>query len=310
MRRTCFETVLKLQKKNKKIIFIGSDLGPGFMKHSKDKVPERFFMEGVSEQSIIGMSAGLALEGYLPFVNTIATFLTRRCFEQIVIDLCHHDLPVKLIGNGGGLVYAPLGPTHQAIEDISILRTLPNMTILAPCDANEMRNLIPATLKWPHPIYIRLAKGNDQIITKKNRKFIIGKSVIIKQPKDCLFLTTGIATQIALGAAKKLDNEKNIKCGVIHFPSIKPLDSRTLLKWIKKVKKIITVEENVLSGGFGSSILEFCSENLKEDLHKISRIGLKDEFVNDYGDQNSLLNKYNLNQLTLYKKMISLVKKK
>ena len=123
-------------------------------------------------------------------------------------------------------------------------------------------------------------------------------------------MTTGIATQIALGAAKKLDNEKNIKCGVIHFPSIKPLDSRTLLKWIKKVKKIITVEENVLSGGFGSSILEFCSENLKEHLHKISRIGLKDEFVDDYGDQNSLLNKNNLNQLTLYKKMISLVKKK
>ena len=143
MRKTCFETVLKLQKKNKKIIFVGSDLGPGFMKHSKDKVPERFFMEGVSEQAIVGMSAGLALEGYLPFVNTIATFLTRRCFEQIVIDLCHHDLPVKLIGNGGGLVYAPLGPTHQAIEDISILRTLPNMTILAPCDANEMKNLIP-----------------------------------------------------------------------------------------------------------------------------------------------------------------------
>ena len=124
MRRTCFETVLKLQKKNKKIIFVGSDLGPGFMKHSKDKVAERFFMEGVSEQSIIGMSAGLALEGYLPFVNTIATFLTRRCFEQVVIDLCHHDLPVKLIGNGGGLVYAPLGPTHQAIEDISIFRIL------------------------------------------------------------------------------------------------------------------------------------------------------------------------------------------
>ena len=107
--------------------------------------------------------------------------MTRRCFEQIVIDLCHHDLPVKLIGNGGGLVYAPLGPTHQAIEDISILRTLPNMTILAPCDANEMRNLIPATLKWPHPVYIRLSRGDEPLITKKNHKFIIGKSVIIKK---------------------------------------------------------------------------------------------------------------------------------
>ena len=155
-----------------------------------------------------------------------------------------------------------------------------------------------------------MARGGDQIITKKNTKFIIGKSVIIKQPKDCLFLTTGTTTQIALSAAKKLEDEKNIKCGVIHFPSIKPLDSKALLKWIKKVKKIITVEENVLSGGFGSGILEFCSENLKDHLHKISMIGLKDEFVDDYGDQNSLLNKYNINQLTLYKKMLSLVKKK
>jgi transketolase len=308
MRRTCFETVLKLQKKNKKIIFIGSDLGPGFMKHSKDKVPERFFMEGVSEQSIIGMSAGLALEGYLPFVNTIATFLTRRCFEQIVIDLCLHDLPVKLIGNGGGLVYAPLGPTHQAIEDISILRTLPNMTILAPCDANEMKNLIPTTLKWPHPVYIRLSRGDEPLITEKNHKFVIGKSVIIKKPEDCLFLSTGIASRIALNASKKLDQEYNIKSGVIHFPTIKPLDTQTLAISIKKAKKIITVEENVLLGGFGSSILEFCSDHLKEHLHKISRVGLKDAFVDDYGDQSSLLNKYGITEAKLVNKMLKLIK--
>jgi len=291
MRRTCFETVLKLQKKNKKIVFIGSDLGPGFMKHSKDKVPERFFMEGVSEQSIIGVSAGLALEGYQPFVNTIATFLTRRCFEQIAIDLCHHDLPVKLIGNGGGLVYAPLGPTHQAIEDISILRPLPNMTIIAPCDANEMRNLIPSTLNWPHPIYIRLSRGDEPILTEKKRKFVIGKSLILKKSEEFLFLSTGIASRIALYASNKLEKEFNIKSGVIHFPTIKPLDRKFLIKSIKKAKKIITVEENVLAGGFGSSILEFCSDNLKEHLHKISRIGLQDAFIDDYGDQDSLLKK-------------------
>ena len=182
------------------------------------------------------------------------------------------------------------------------------MTILVPCDAFEMKNLMSATLKWPHPIYIRLARGGDQIITKKNRKFVIGKSVMIKKPQKYLFLTTGIATQIALNASKKLDNENNIKCGVIHFPSIKPLDTRALLKWIKKVKKIITVEENILSGGFGSSILEFCNDHLKEHTHKISRIGLKDKFADDYGDQNSLLNKNDLNQRVLYKKMLSLIK--
>ena len=130
-----------LQKKNKNIIFIGSDLGAGVLDDMKEELPKQFLMEGVSEQSIIGLSAGLALEGFIPFVNTIATFLTRRCFEQIAIDLCLHNLPVKLIANGGGAVYAPLGPTHLSIDDIGILRTLPNMTIIAPCDAIEMEKI-------------------------------------------------------------------------------------------------------------------------------------------------------------------------
>ena len=139
MRKTCLNTIYEIAKKDKKILFIGSDLGPGVLSDFKKNMPKRFFMEGVSEQSIIGLSAGLAMEGFKPYVNTIATFITRRCFEQLAIDLCLHNLPVKIIGNGGGLVYAPLGPTHQAIEDISILRSLPNMTIIAPCDAVEMR---------------------------------------------------------------------------------------------------------------------------------------------------------------------------
>ena len=112
MRKTCLDTIYELAKKDKKILFIGSDLGPGVLSDFKKNMSERFFMEGVSEQSIIGLSAGLAMEGFKPYVNTIATFLTRRCFEQVAIDLCLHNLPVKLIGNGGGLVYAPLGPTH------------------------------------------------------------------------------------------------------------------------------------------------------------------------------------------------------
>ena len=192
MRKTSLGCIHQLALADERVVFIGSDLGAGVLDEFRKEMPNRWFMEGVAEQHILGMAAGLAIEGFLPYVNTIATFITRRCFEQIVVDLCLHELPVRLIGNGAGLVYAPLGPTHQAIEDISILRTLPNMTILAPCDANEMKNLIDATLKWPHPTYIRLARGGDQIITKKNRKFIIGKSVIIKQPKDCLFFTTGM----------------------------------------------------------------------------------------------------------------------
>ena len=184
MRKMCLETVYELAKKNKKVIFLGSDLEPGVLDQFKKKIPERFFMEGVCEQGIIGVSAGLALEGFIPYVNTIATFITRRCFEQVAVDLCLHNLPVRLIGNGGGLVYAPLGPTHQAIEDISIMRTLPNMSIISPCDAVEMQTLMRQTLNYKKPLYIRLARGGDKIITKHNEKLKIGKGILKIVPKE------------------------------------------------------------------------------------------------------------------------------
>ena len=172
MRRTSLDCIYELAQKNDRVLFIGSDLGPGVLEKMKQDMPDRWYMEGVAEQHIIGMAAGLAMEGFLPFVNTIATFLTRRCFEQIVIDLCLHNLPVKLVANGGGVVYAPLGPTHQAIEDIAILRTIPNMTVVAPCDADEMRRLMDHSLEWAGPLYIRLAKGGDKIISLEERGFI------------------------------------------------------------------------------------------------------------------------------------------
>ena len=167
MRKTCFETIHKIAKKDKKIIFIGSDLTPGIMGEFKKDLKERFIMEGVSEQHIVGMASGMAKEGLKVYVNTIATFLTRRCFEQVVIDVCLHNVPVRLIANGGGMVYAPLGPTHLAVDDISILRSIPNLTIVSPCDANEMANLINNTKNFKYPIYVRLAKGGDEIVTNK-----------------------------------------------------------------------------------------------------------------------------------------------
>jgi transketolase len=140
----------------------------------KKEMPERFFMEGVSEQHIIGMAAGLAMEGFIPYVNTIATFITRRCYEQVALDLCLQDLPVRLIANGGGVVYAPLGPTHLAVEDIAIMRALPNMAVVAPCDADEMKRFMSSTLNFPHPIYIRLAKGGDKVVSEEKFGFEMG----------------------------------------------------------------------------------------------------------------------------------------
>src|SRR5579864_3303008 len=173
MRNTAMNMVHKLAARDERVLYIGSDPGAGTLRAMSKEFPSRHLIEGISEAHIIGMSAGLAMEGYVPYVNTIATFLTRRCYEQVAVDLCLHNINVRLIANGGGLVYAPLGPTHLAIEDIAIYRALPNMTILAVADAREMRRAMPATLNWPGPIYIRLGKGHDPVVTAEGEPFVI-----------------------------------------------------------------------------------------------------------------------------------------
>ena len=131
MRKRSLDMVHTLARRDERVVFIGSDLSPNLLGEMKKEYPQRYYMEGIGEANVIGMAAGMAMEGFIPYVNTIATFITRRCYEQVAVDLCLHDLPVRLIGNGGGYVYAPLGPTHQAIEDIAIMRALPRMTVSA-----------------------------------------------------------------------------------------------------------------------------------------------------------------------------------
>lgn len=288
MRKTALDCIYALAKKDERVVFIGSDLGPGVLDVMKKEMPNRFFMEGVSEQHVVGMAAGLAMEGFIPYVNTIATFLTRRCYEQIALDLCLQDLPVRLIANGGGAVYAPLGPTHLAIEDLTILRALPNMTVVAPCDAEEMKRLMTATIDWPHPIYIRLAKGGDKVVSQEDNGFEIGKAITMREPGVGLFISTGVMAQLALQAAEQLH------CGVLHMHTVKPLDNHLLSYWLPRVESIVTVEEHTRIGGLGSAVLEFCNDEMPEQAAKISRIGIPDQFADQYGSQNSLLNHWGI----------------
>ena len=288
MRKTCLNMVYELAKKNKKIVFVGSDLGAGVLDEFKKKIPERFFMEGISEQYLTGMVSGLAMEGFVPYFNTIATFLTRRNFEQNIIDLGLHKLPVRLIGNGGGLVYAPLGPTHQAIEDIAIMKTIPNMMIIAPCDANEMEKIMPQTVNVNGPIYIRLARGGDKIVTEKIKNIKIGKAILFENPKDVLFVTTGIMTQECLEVVDIL-KKINIKAGVLHNGTIKPFDEKSLIKASEKAKLIVTVEEHIVSGGLGSLVLEILNKKNSQSINKVHRIGINNVFVKKYGSQRDLL---------------------
>ncbi len=308
MRQTALNSVYEIARENKNIVFIGSDLGPGVLEEFKKNIPERFFMEGVAEQFIIGFSAGLAKEGFIPFVNTISTFLTRRCFEQIAIDLSLHDLPVKLIGNGGGLVYSPLGPTHQAIDDIAILKAIPNMTIVCPCDAIEMKKLIKASIDWPHPMYIRLARGGEEIITSENTNFEIGKGLLLKKPEKNLFITCGAMAQKAIKASDDLFKNYGIESGVLHMHTINPLDREILTELLPHVDNVITVEEHIRSGGLGTSILEFCNDFLPLQRKNLYRIGLPNEYVKHYGTHDEQQQFYGLTEENLTKLMKEIVR--
>ena len=227
MRKLCLQAVHDLARQDPRVVFIGSDITNRDLARFAAEFPDRYFAEGISEGHLIGMTAGLAMSGMVPYLNTIATFLTRRCYEQVLLDLGLHRLPVRLIGSGGGVVYAPLGATHLATEDIAILRVIPNMTIVAVCDAAEMARLMPQTLDWPGPIYIRLAKGNDPVVSSDAAPFRIGKAIRMRKGGDALIISTGIATQVALQAAEGLQ-AGGVRAGVLHVHTIKPLDLEAL----------------------------------------------------------------------------------
>ena len=296
MRATCVNMVYELAKRDQRALFIGSDLSPGLLDKMRQEMPERWYMEGITEANVIGMAAGFAMEGYIPYVNTIATFITRRCYEQVAVDLCLHDLPVRLIANGGGLVYAPLGPTHLAIEDIAIMRALPNMTVTAVSDAKEMVRLMNCTLDWPHPIYIRLAKGGDPVVSREENGFAIGKAIPMRRARSrrsVVLLSTGVMTTSCLGAAELLAKD-GVDISVVHFHTIKPLDEEAVLEFAHDAPLVVTVEEGTVIGGFGSAVTDLLVEKLGAALPPLMRIGLPDAFPRKYGVQEELFEVYGL----------------
>jgi transketolase len=291
MRKRSLDMVYELAKKDDRIVFIGSDLGVGTLDSFRKEMPDRFFMEGVSEANIVGMAAGMALEGRIVYVNTIATFLTRRCFEQVVLDLGLHNVNVRLIANGGGVVYAPLGPTHLAIDDIAIMRAVPNMTIVAPSDAEEMSRLMPQTVDYPGPIYIRLGKGGDPVVSSPDKPFRIGKAIQMTTGNDVLLITTGITLKIGLEAADAL-KANGVAATVLHMHTVKPLDSEALLSHANKAHAIVTIEEHTIMGGLGGAVAEVLAEAGFSSAKRFKRIGLPDAFPHGYGSQASMMQQY------------------
>jgi len=269
------EGLKQLGETNNKVVALCADLtGSTNMNFFADAFPDRFFEVGVAEQNLVTVGSGLAAMGFVPFVSSYAAFSPGRNWEQIRTTICLNNQPVKIIGSHAGLSVGPDGATHQMLEDIALMRALPNMVVVVPCDKNEAYKATVALAGDKRPGYLRLAREEVPIITTDKTPFEIGKAYVYDEGQDITIIATGTMTYIALKAAANLYKD-GVDVEVIHCPTIKPLDSETILKSVKKTGAVITCEEAQISGGLGGAIAELLGENHPVPLR---RIGVKDSF--------------------------------
>jgi transketolase len=307
MRNEFAKTITELAKEKKDLILLVADIGNKLFDNFKNQCPDRFYNCGVAEANMSGVASGLALSGLRPVTYTITPFNTARCFEQIRLDICYPNLPVIIVGTGSGLSYASLGPTHHSMEDISILRTLPNLQIICPGDKKEVRESLRKAYESKRPTYIRLGKKGEPIIHKKKPKFEIGKSIVIKIGNDVSILGVGNALSIAFDCEKVL-RKKKISSDLISFHTPKPIDQELLKKLFNSNKLIVVIEEHGLIGGVGSSILEWANDN-KYSARNILRFGGPDKFLTGCGNQNEARNFIGLNSKNICDVIIDRLKK-
>lgn len=282
MRKAALETIARLIEKDHRVVFVGSDLGAGTLEEVRSRNPNRVLMEGIAEQHLVSFAAGLALEGFIPYVHTIGTFLTRRAFEQIVVDVALDRLPVILVGAGGGLVYAPLGPTHQAIDDFSLMTTIPGMYVVAPADPFEMESVLELLLAEGVPAYVRVAKGGEPVITGELPPLQPGKMRTVLEGHKVSVLTTGALLHECVAAAETL-GARGSRVTVAHFPFVSPLDREAIVSLSSNHDHLLVVEEHIPQGGLSSAVANVLSEvGFSSPLHRLT---LPNSYASNYGSQ-------------------------
>ena len=293
MRNAFADELTKLGNSDPRVIMLSGDIGNRLFDNFKAANPDRFINCGVAEQNMTGVAAGLALSGMRPVTYTIAPFVTTRCLEQIRTDAAYHDAPIIIVAVGAGLAYAGLGPTHHACEDISFLRSIPNMTVVCPGDAWEVRAALRAGLKLNGPMYMRMGKkGEPEIHADVPTSFVIGKALVISAGETIALLSTGNMLPEAVEAATIL-GEKGHSCEVVSFHTVKPLDVDYLMAAFNRFDRIVTIEEHSLIGGFGSAVAEWVVDN-RVQADKLMRIGTPDVFFKKSGEQEYARQQLNL----------------
>lgn len=296
--------------KDSRIVGLCSDLTESTrMLEFAKEFPDRFIEIGIAEQNLASVASGMAAMGKIPFISSYAAFSPGRNWEQIRTTICYNDVPVKIAGSHAGLTVGPDGGTHQALEDIALMRILPNMCVICPCDANEAHKATIQMSQTKTPTYIRLAREKTPIITTKETPFEIGKAYIYFESKsetiDVALFACGSVIYQALKAAKQLDNE-GIKVAVIHNPTIKPLDTSLIDLFAKKAGAFVTIEEHQIAGGLGSAIAEYTTAHT---LVPIEYVGIKDRFGQS-GKPNELLSVYNIDTETIVGKVYKVLSRK
>lgn len=287
MRQTALQTVHELAKIDSRVLFIGSDLGHGTLSAMREELPNQFFMEGISEQHIVSFAAGLAKQGFIPFVNTIATFFTRRAYEQIAIDLALHKSHVILLASGGGMVYAPLGPTHTAIEDFAAMSALPGIQIASPADAIEMKEVLIKAYSEPNPWYLRFGKGGESPVVDRSSSQLGHIKFFGSRNLPILIITTGIMLHTAIEFKSKFKSYGEQVC-IIHIPVFQELESDILMQLIEHATRVVILEEHIPVGGLFTQLLHAAHKS-GVDTRKFRQKSLSHQFPHNYGSQSEHL---------------------
>jgi transketolase len=308
MRNAYVATLYDLAEANKQVMALVADIGALVFDKFRADFPGRFINFGVAESNIIATAAGMASCGKIPFTYTIIPFLTMRTYEQIRDDVCLQKANVKIVGVGAGLVYSTLGPTHHALEDIAIMKTLPNMTIISPADPLEARKATIKTAEIEGPVYLRLGTSGEPEVYQHDYDFTVGRGVKLKEGEDAAIIATGSIVYDALQAANELEKE-NISVRLINIHTIKPIDKEIILQAASETGAILTVEEHNIEGGFGSSVASVILE--ANDIPvKFKRLGVNDNFCSYYGTHQELKNHCGLSQKDIIRGVKYLLSKK
>jgi transketolase len=268
---------------DERIVVLSGDIGNRLFDDFKNVAPARFYNCGVAEANMTGVAAGMAMMGLRPITYTITPFATTRCLEQIRNDVCYHNLPVIITGTGSGLSYAELGPTHHSCEDIAILRALPNISVICPCDPIEVRCALRAAMQHDGPIYLRLGKKGEPALHKTTPDFKIGRAINMREGNDICLLSTGSTMELSLGIADALASY-GISSRVESVHTVKPLDGILLEELGRGYRLVVTIEEHSLIGGLGSAVAEWFSDRDSRDV-RLLRYGTADCFLETVGSQ-------------------------